>query len=631
MRWAFISCWLIIFAACQAAPPSTPSAWQGRNPVESAPTPEWTLENHNLPTHAPVTALAAEPTRRRAVETGHHTPRKLYAATYDAIGLYTSEDGGATWHADRAKLEPAPVFALLPLPAEMFAGTAAGLYRRAYNAAFWQRADPVPQVAVTALGQDPTGVLYAATDGRGIWKSQDGGTPWSRLPGLDDEPLLSILPLDAQTIFAGTGGRGLLITRDGGRTWQSAPQFSHEYVTFIQLHRPGQIFARARSGLYRSHDRGQTWAKLHGGIEREIVTALLEDSQSERIWAAASGGGIFISDDRGESWRASDVENPRRRAVLSLAQFGDVLLAGTFDGLLQSVDGGETWRVLGHGLGVPIIHDFTRANGRLWVAAEDGLFEQNADGTFVRIPFGAEDVPVSSLAVAPSQPTRIYVGTDGKGVFVSDDGGKTWNAAGGELGGRTRVAQLMVHPTNPEIVFARLLFERIYKSDNGGDDWRAVWTGMPIEEQIQSLAIASNDPAQMWAGGDTQLFSSNNTGETWQARGLSGVSILGLWIDPQDARHVWAGATDGLYISRDAGQSFQGPRLRGLSVTSIVRDAAGTFYLGTKYNGVYRSDDAGKTFVPYGLEGVSVDQLAFDAADNILYALTQQGLYRLAL
>jgi photosystem II stability/assembly factor-like uncharacterized protein len=401
-------------------------------------------------------------------------------------------------------------------------------------------------------------------------------------------------------------------------------------VSFI-AEGPNQVlFARARNGLFRSEDSGTEWVELAGGIETEIVNDL--EFMESRMIATAAGGGIFYSDDAGATWTKAVIENPRRRATLPLLRIDNTLYAGTFEGLVSSRNDGESWEVIGKGLGVPIVHDLAldARTGQMLVAAEDGLYEKREQG-YTRISFGADDVPVLSVAFAPSSSQRIYVGTDGRGVFVSDDGSATWGAAGGELGGRARVPQVSIDPTEPENVFARVLFERIYKSTTGGDEWRTVWTGMPIEEQIQSLAIAPSSPRFIYAGGDTQIFGSDDGGESWQARGLRGISTLALWVDPGDPGHVWAGTTDGLYVSRDAGRFWRGPLAPGTSISSIAGDPAGPFYLATKYRGVLVSYDDGETFGEFGLEAMSANQLLLDVKRKRLYARTPQGVFQAQL
>ena len=587
---------------------------------------EWISLNAQLPTHVPVTALALHPL----------APETIFAGTYDRAGMYSTRDIREGWQPDRTGLAAAPVYALLARERELFAGTAAGLYRRAWNADYWQRADPVPEVAVNALAGNAGGEILAATDGRGMWTSGDEGTTWSRLPGLDDEPLLSILPLDAQTIFVGTAGHGLFVTRNRGADWESVPQFESAYVALVapDPRDANTLFVGPRGGLERSRDAGRTWEALGGGIEKEIVTALRVHPGRGKIFAGTAGRGLLFSDNDGATWQEvknSDGLNvfPRGRAVLTIVARNNSIFVGTEDGVFYSEDVGLVWNRIDseNKLGVPALRDLEFHADALWIATDDGLYRQTRG--IERVAALQIAAPISAIASAPSSAHRIYAGTDGKGVFVSDDGGATWNAATGELGGKTRVAQLAVDPTNPEIVFARLLFERLYKSTDGGDSWRAIWTGMPVEEQLQTFAIAPNNPRILYAGGDTQLFYSDDGGETWQSRGLQGISTLALWIDAQDANHVWAGATDGLYVSADAGKTWRGPLLEGKTVSAVARDARGNFYVGTKYNGLFRADASANQFTRagQGLETASVNELALDERRGVLYALTDAGLF----
>jgi photosystem II stability/assembly factor-like uncharacterized protein len=619
VRFCLLFSLCLFLAACQ------------NNPLINN-SPIWLSWNDRLPTHVTVTALAANP----------HAPAEMFVGTYDAVGMYSTRNANDGWLPDNTNLPTAPVFALLARDRELFAGTAAGLYRRAWNAAYWQSAAPIPQVAVYALAAGPDGALYVATDGRGIWSSDDDGTTWTRLPGLDDESLLSLLPLDAQTLFVGTAGHGVFVTRNRGASWENLARFQNAYVPLVARDpRNAQtLFVGPRGGLYRSTDAGLTWNALGGGIEKQIVETLrvhLTPNGKTILLAGTAGDGLWLSRDDGNTWQPAQAKDgtrafPPGRAVLTLFDQDNQFFAGTVDGIFRADASLSNWtmqRASMRNMGTPALHDVELQDGALWAATDDGLYRQTRAKFFERVGPEKINAPVTAVAFTPAAAARIYAGTDGKGVFVSDDAGATWNAAGGELGGKTRVAQLLADPTNPEIVYARLLFERLYKSVDGGDTWRAIWTGMPIEEQLQTFAIAPGNPQILYAGGDTQLFYSDNGGATWQPRGLSGISTLALWIDPNDAAHVWAGATDGLYLSQDAGKTWRGPLLQGITIAALGRAARDRFYVGTKYNGLFRTDASAQSFtrVRQGLENASVDALVLDETREVMYAATSAGLF----
>lgn len=613
------------------------------NPV-SDNSQTWVSLNRNLPARLVVDAVAVS-----AVDAA-----QVFVGAYGSRGLYSTRDVFGGWEYDAEGLPGTAVFSLLATPSEMFAASAAGLYRRAYRARTWMRADPIPQVAIYALAQDETGVVYAATDGRGIWKSDTADAGWSRVNGLDDEPLTRLLVQDnGQTIFAGTARRGLFVSRDGGANWTGVETFKGAYINALAADpRDARVlYVAPRGGVYRSRDGGETWTALGGGIEREIVHTLLVHPLRNEILVGTNARGLWTSRDEGETWQQAQNPDgsspfPTRRAVLTIVPQGNFIYVGTEDGLVVSSDLGVSWASTADGLewnstrsederlGAPNVNALGYGDEfGLAIATQGGLYrlapESDNRRGYARVLLETERAPVTAIGLAPSDVRRVYAGTDGKGVFVSDDAGASWSAATGELGGKGRIAELMVDPTNAEIVFARVLFERIYKSADGGDSWRTVWTGMPVEEQVQSMALAPGDARQVYAGGDTQFFASEDGGETWQARGLQGISTLALWVDPNDASKVWAGATDGLYITEDAGKTWRGPLLEGKSVSAIVRDASGKFYLGTHYNGVYTTDAVTQTFTRFTgqlLRG-SIKGLALKPSEGKIIAATEDGLF----
>lgn len=622
MRFLVFCCIGVFLAACQTSFAPTPT---------SLPTNDWVSLNKDLPTHAPVLALTYSPAE----------PAKLYAGAYDNVGLYVSTDDGASWRADNVGLPPAPVFFLLWQDRTLYAGTAAGLYRRTEGALIWQLNDVVPRdVAVYGLASLGN-TLYAATDGRGIYATSDQGKSWSRLPGLDDEILLSVLPLDSQTIFAGTSGQGLFLTRDAGAHWQLVGTFSGAYVSLLAAGAadPKTVFARTRGGLYLSSDLGTTWKKFSGGLENEIVNAMLfsnDDGETNGKWiAATSGNGVMLSDDKGETWRAAISNIPKGQAVLALKQRGNNLFAGTSDGVARSDDGGETWRGAGEGVGAPAIHALVTVSEKqkLLLGTDDGLYEWNAiSKTMRKVASDSFESPVLSLAVAPRDHNRIYLGTSGKGIFVSNDGGDSWKPVGGELEGRLRVPGLTADPTAPDVVFARILFERMFKSSNGGDSWHTVWSGMSQDVEVETMAFAPSDTNRMYAGGNDAIFCSNDGGERWVSCGLYGVSTLAIWVDPEATNRVLAGTTDGLYESLDGGSTWNGPRLRGVTITDIERTGQGIIYIGTKYHGIFSSADNAQSFQPVGsgLEDASIVGVAINQTQDLLYAATTRGLFEIS-
>lgn len=611
-----------LLVSCQSQAPPTLSA------------DKWIPLNQGLPSHAPVLSLAAA------------ADGSVYAAAYDTGSVYRMEGAANSWVPDNDGLPSLPSYSLATVGNAILVGTAAGLYERGQDFNAWERVESVPAVAVYSISLAGDGTQFAGTDAAGVFTISGGGTAWARLPGLNGEIALSVLGINAKTVFVGTSGHGLFLTRDGGTTWDDITVFQNAFVPLLTLdpHRASTIYAGTRRALLRSLDGGITWQTLGGGIETQQVYALSFSPDGNRLLAGTAGHGIFSSTDEGTTWSNSSpapptegergLAVPEGHAVLSFLTARDTLFAGTTDGVIQSRDQGRTWSPPDFhaikGIGSSLIHDllFLPESKILWAATEDGLYSREG-GSWIRFDAGSKDLPVLSIAASEVDPRIVYVGTSHEGVFRSDDAGKNWQSAGGDLGGRGSVSGLVIHPRNSQIVFARVLYERIYKSTDGGESWRTVWTGMSQATEIEAIAIDPKDPQKMYAGGNDQLFFSNDGGESWQGAGLQGVTTFSVWIDPRDSRRALMGTTDGLYETLDGGQAFARAGLAGETVTTIAGGKQGFIYAGTKYNGMFASADGGKTFSRFGsgLDAISIVAIAEDELEGIVFAAANGAVY----
>ncbi len=182
-------------------------------------------------------------------------------------------------------------------------------------------------------------------------------------------------------------------------------------------------------------------------------------------------------------------------------------------------------------------------------------------------------------------------------------------------GGRARVIRF--HPTNPTIMFAGSVGGGLFKSTNAGVSWFSLTEALP-NVAIGSFEIDPSDPQIMYLGtgegyfngdgiGGIGLLKSTDGGSSWSETGLNydyaeGKAILRISIDPQDGQIVLASTNDGLYRSVNGGQTFT--MMRSGNINELKRDpqhpdtllCGGGNPWGANTNGIWRSVDNGVTW-----------------------------------
>lgn len=202
-----------------------------------------------------------------------------------------------------------------------------------------------------------------------------------------------------------------------------------------------------------------------------------------------------------------------------------------------------------------------------------GLYRISDWGEHVE-PLEFEDRWVWGLGRAPDDPDTIYVGTEPPMVYVSVDGGETFEAC-------EAIEDL---PSRPNWTF----FHEPFRAGH-----------------VHGFAIHLDRPERIFVGVEHgALISSLDGGETWR-EALVGRDLHRVEIDPRDPERVFAAAGSGLYRSDDAGEEWSPvAALRGLYLHSIVFDPETPermyVYANRDGNPVYRSEDGGESWDPLG-------------------------------
>lgn len=275
-------------------------------------------------------------------------------------------------------------------------------------------------------------------------------------------------------------------------------------------------------------------------------------------------------------------------------------------------------------------------NGGVWKTDDYG---RTWNPIFDDAPTGS----VGDLAVSPSNPNIIYVGTGeglhrpdlavGDGLFKSIDGGQTWRHIG--LNDVQQVSRVIVHPTNADIVFVAGLghpyganeMRGVFRSTDGGKNWEKV---LYINHNTGAVQVEfdPNNPqvlfADMWehqegpwenakfSGINSNLYKSTDGGNSWRkiSKGLpgaqEGLGRIGVAISPSNSNRMYATVdakkNGGIYKSDDAGESWTlintDYRLwgRGSDFAEIKVHPKDENVVFVGNIAAYRSDDGGKSW-----------------------------------
>lgn len=343
------------------------------------------------------------------------------------------------------------------------------------------------------------------------------------------------------------------------------------------------------------------------GMSGRVTAIDVDLSDSDRIYVGTASGGVWLSENGGITWTPIFDEQPIQAiGAIAINQKNPAeIWVGTGEGnprnsqnsgegVYRSLDGGKTWKRMGlektktiHRI---IIHRnnpnvvYVGAQGSAWGPNEErGIFKTTDGGkTWEKILYVNNETGCADFVVDPSNPNKMIAamweygrkpwtfnsGGKGSGIYVTQDGGSTWERRSEKDGlpkGILGRMGLAIAPSNPNIVYALIEAKEngFYKSIDGGKTWK-----MTADEKQE----IGNRPFYYYEiyvdpQNENRVYSlyslvsrSEDGGKTFQViLPYSGVhpDHHAFWIHPNDPSYIIEGNDGGLNISRDKGKSWQ--------------------------------------------------------------------------
>src|SRR6266568_2882246 len=549
-------------------------------------------------------------------------------------------------------------------------------------------ADSDPNVVYLGTGSDD--VRSNVSTGRGIYKSVDAGKTWT-FAGLREAGQIGgvrIHPSDPNTVWVAAQGdafranpdRGIFKTSDGGETWRKTlfvsdgvgamdvelqpgnPSVVYAWMSHLER-KPWTIISGGREGgFYKSTDGGEHFTKITAGLPGELIgkgNIGVSAASPSRVYAlieAKPGGGLYRSDDAGQTWMKIDVQPASAAAGMIQRPFyydtlgvdptnADVLYTGA-EGFYKSVDGGKSFTTMRtpHG-----------DNHDIWISPKDGntMIQSNDGGANVSYDGGRT---WSTLMNQPTGefygvwtdeqfPYKLYGAQQDDSTVILSSVAEPYNLADWRSGPGCETGPIMPHPNNPDIVYGSCKGQYGVMDMQTGQE-RNYWIGgqslygnpakdlMYRFQRVSPMATSPHDPDVLYYGSQ-YLHRSHDKGVTWEkispdltahpecCQGVSGEPITrdvtgeefystlyAIAESPIEAGAIWVGSNDGpFHLTRDNGKTWTnvtpkdlqpGGRVQYIDASPHRRGSAYfavyRYLLGDYAPYLYRTDDYGRTW-----------------------------------
>ncbi len=518
--------------------------------------------------------------------------------------------------------------------------------------------------------------------GDGIYKSIDGGKSWINV-GLKDALQiggLAIDPKDENRIFVAALGhpygpnpeRGVYRSINGGKTWEKVlykdentgavqvvfdPQNSDILYADLWAGRQGPwengAWNGPESGLFKSTDGGTTWKKLVNGLPTTAqglgrIGFAIAPSDSKRLYATVESprmGGIYRSDDAGESWKLLTNDNRYFGRSSDFAELkvdpknADIVYSAVVV-TWKSIDGGKNWNEF---RGAPGGDDYHR----IWINPDnpDIILIASDQGAIITVNGGKTysswyNQPTAQfyhVSTDNAFPYNVYGGQQESGsVGIASRGNdgqitfREWHPVGVEEYG-----YVAVDPLDPNIVYGGKVSrydKRTGQTQNIAPEavrsgkYRFIRTAPVLFSPIdpKTLFFAGNVLLKTQDGGNSwKIISPDLTRETYDIPSSVGIYttddmktmarrgvIYTIAPSYKDGNTIWCGTDDGLIqVTRDGGNTWKNvtpPAITSWSKISLMD--ASHFDVNTAYAAVnrirlddqrahiYKTTDGGKTW-----------------------------------
>lgn len=532
-------------------------------------------------------------------------------------GLFASSDAGRTWTLQNE--ERVYSIAWNPIdPSIIFYSAPGSVWRSTDGGERWTRVfqEQIGGAIIVRLCASFPDVLYTSVvEKQSLYKSTNGGETWTILPSqpmrdsyLRGFDVLEVDPSDPEILFTGT--TSLFRSIDGGRSWEAGDTVNKDlhvdqYAFVFPPNMPGSMLCANDGGIYKTTDYAAfriPWemrnrdlvtlqiynCAIHPHTDDTVIVGCQDNgydkfSGDEYDWLVVGGDGFCTIYDR---------EQP--------AYFYHEYVNHN----LHRSDDGFTWwsrKVM---------------NGLPTDNSPDGFYTGFSQPD-------RSDWYGQAITISPADPKVLYIGSNR--LYKTVNRAESWNRVSNmEFGmeGWDFITNIAVAPSRPSLLYIGTQGGKLYRvlDENSTPTITDISDPESANVRIRGISVSSSNPDEVYVVGDggwwnRGVFMSTNGGSTWKLKnkGLPQGSVNRIIHDPDSAGTLYCGTSFGFYYTRDGGEQwYPFPDFPNVEVWDIVmKKETRTLLVGTYGRGAIRA----RGFVPPAAPVISGIDLA-DATTN---------------
>lgn len=476
-----------------------------------------------------------------------------------------------------------------------------------------------PKAIAEYFGADANSDLFSAKiKGAEVYRSEDGGHSWKRTHSYDIEGVyytygyyfgeLRVSPSHTEDVLI--YGVPMLKSADGGKTWAEidtlGTMHSDHHALWINPQDAKHMLMGNDGGLYQTYDQGETWLHINNMPVGQFYTVNVDMETPYNVYGGLQDNGVLKGSSKSIPNRTKHWEevfggdgmyvapDPRNsKLVYTGFQFGNYFKL--------ELDKSKTTRITPS-------HEIGEAPNRWNWRTPLILSKHNPDVVYIA-----------------SQ--RLYRSMNKAETWESISGDLTLNKPQGNVPYST-ISTLAESPIKFGLLYVGTDDGNLWVSKNGGGSWEIINGGLPSNRWISSVFASSHDEATVFVSLNgyrkdefkTYLYASNDYGKTWKSiKGNLPESVANVIIqDPVNADLLYAGLDHGTYVSMDRGSSwhFFNKLLNVASYDMMVHPRENELVVGTHGRSVFVADikplqslkDFNKPIMTFGTETIRFNE-----------------------